>query len=284
MYLIGAMFSFLAVLMYIGEMEITKKLFEKIEVENHLVTKLLITMPILIALVFIEPKLLLAGLVPCIIYGLCGLIKILLLFSAVNKGDVLIADTTAKLTLIFVLIIDLSFGFITLDFFKYVAIAIFIYGFCLATDLIGKHQSIDWHSDNYKALLMGVVASIFRAGQAYILKYIVINSLASIVVIMLINNMVQFLVLYLHKRPNVLAPLKGNIKAYIFIGIFTALITVFRGYAISLSSATLNELITSSSVILIVLLETFFYKKIKTKLEYLGSALIAMSLIYIILY
>ncbi len=271
---LGILFAVLCALSKAIDTLINKSVMRNISATNHTIYRIIFVTPILMVAALFNWQLKAECIFYIVLYGLLEAVNILTHQLAVKKSNPLHVEIISKSKVIFTLIVSFVLMIDTLSLWSTVGIIVFMSGTVLTINFQNKNDD----TTDLKGISLELVSVLARTFKPFILKSCIQKELISNETMAFLSMIVAFFVLLAIFRPK-LNIKEISVKKYSLQAFIVAMGMLLSGWAITNANIVVVNAIESTTVIFIMAISYFLYKKKYSALSIIGSIISVIGIV-----
>lgn len=272
---IGIVFAILCAVAKAFDTLINKDVMQNQSAINHSFYRIIFVSPVLLVASLFNWKLEPEVLGYLLIYGVLEAINIVCHQQAVKKSNPLHIEIISKSKVLFALIVSFVLMIDTLTVGGTLGIIVFVIGTVLTINVQNKK---DEEKTGYVGVIWEICSVISRTFKPFILKICIQKSLISNETMAFLSMIVAFFALYVIFRPR-LNFKEISVPKYFGQAFIVGLSMLLSGWAIMHANTVIVNAIESTTVIFIMIITFFLYKKKYPLLTIVGSVISVLGIV-----
>ncbi len=277
---IGILFAVLCALSKAIDTLINKDVMRNISATNHSLYRIMFVTPVLLVAALLNWRLAVESIPYILIYGVLEAVNVFAHQLAVKKSDSLHIEMISKSKVVFTLILSFVLMIDTLSFGSTMGIAVFMIGTVMTINFQNKS---DGDKTGSKGILLEIISVLARTFKPFILKSCIQRELISNETMAFVSMIIAFAALCIAFRPKLYLR-EISIKKYSFQAIVVAAGMLLSGWAITHANIVVVNAIESTTVIFVMAVSYFLYKKKYPIIAVVGSLLSVAGIVLAIVF
>lgn len=266
---IGITFAVLCALAKAIDTLVNKDVMRNVSAANHTLYRIIFVLPVLFVAAIFNWQLKAECIPYVLVYGVLEAVNIFAHQLAVKKSNSLHIDMISKSKVVFTLILSFVLMVDTLSLLSTLGIAVFMIGTVMTINFQNKN---DEDKTDFRGISLEIISVLARTFKPFILKHCIQKELISNETIAFVSMIIAFVLLFVAFRPK-LDVKEISVKKYSLQAFIVAFGMLFSGWAITNANIVVVNAIESTTVVFIMLITYFMYKKKYKPIAIIGSLL-----------
>ena len=280
MYIIGIILAIVMTLSKVIDTLINKKIVDRNDPIMHSMNRIIIVSPLLFFAALSDWYISSDAYLLLFLFALFECFNIVFHQSSLKYLRPYTADVISKSKVITVLIIAIALGITTPNIYTIGGSIVFFVGLILLIDRKNNSEGKEVKSEKL-GIMLQTFSVLCRSAKPFILKYILLNELASNETIVFLSMPISLIILLVmfRRKPSIN---RENIKIYSIQSLFVAVSMILVGYAVLNSSEIAVSIIESFSVSILFITSWIIEKERQPLIKIAGVAISLIGMIILV--